>query len=96
MHPKHRLLIRPRFKLQPVKGVHVAVVLCSLLNKFCPRAVNGIASASSVTIAPKLWIQSMLLMDQTRKSIAEHVTAKSGDHMVMDLLVVQVSCKPME
>lgn len=86
-------LIRPRFKHRQAKGAHDAVALCSLLNKYYRRAVNGIASASSAMTVQEHWTPLSLAMDRTKMCTARLATARTGVHMVTDSPVVPVSYK---
>jgi hypothetical protein len=96
MLQKQRLLIQPRLRPHQVRVVLVAAVLYLLLNWSFLRDVNGIVNALNAEIVPRHWIQSLLAMVLTRKSIARHAMARNGDHMDMDMPVVLVSCKLME
>lgn len=78
-----------------MKVAHVAVVSFTLLSSSFPRAVNGIASATSATTAPRHWTPSSLVMVPIRMSIARLATARSGVPTVMATLAVPVSYKPI-
>lgn len=92
---KQQQLIQASSKHVLVKAAHVAVVLCSLLNKFCPRDVNGTGNATSATIVRKLWIQLMLVTVLTRMFTVKLAMARNGVHMDMVSLADLVSYKLM-
>lgn len=86
LHP-----LKPRL----ARAARVAVELCSLPNKFWPKAASGIANVSSAAIAQELWTPSLPAMDLMAKSIAKLATERNGDLMVTDSLAALASCKPM-
>lgn len=76
------------------KVVHVAAALCSPLNRCWLKVANGTGSATSVTTAPRLSIQSSLATGPTKMCTARPATERNGDRTDTDSHADQDSYKP--